>query len=275
MIIPPTDVAVAVFVVVALSVVLLMVGRFVAARKRAIGYIVASLAGLVLLLHALWLNDNLLLTRVIPTANVMVLGNLALPAAALLAGTAWSLLKAPRWQKITCAAAILGLGLWRLVGPLYGRVPSIGPDRWTTGVCRQSSTSSCSAAAAATLLAAHQIPATEREMIALCFTHVDGTSMLGLYRGLYIKSAGAALVPVAGHPSVDELRAWPLPAIVTIGLRGNGGWLPIGNRHSILVLSIDDVHAEIADPFSGKQTWTTKQFTDAYARDALALKRVQ
>jgi hypothetical protein len=215
------------------------------------------------------------MTRVIPSADVMVFGNLALPAAALLAGSAWSLLKSPRWQTIACVVAVLGLGMWRLVGPLLGASPAIGPDRWTDGVCRQSSTSSCSAAAAATVLASHQVPATEREMIRLCFTHVDGTSMLGLYRGLRMKGVERDLVPVAGHPHFDELRAWPLPAVVTIGLRGNGGWLPIGNRHSIVVLSFNQDRVEIADPFSGRQTWTAKQFDDSYAGDAIALMRAR
>jgi predicted double-glycine peptidase len=273
MIVPPMDIVIAVLVMLAVSSLLFILALRLGKRRPRIGYVMTAVGAALLLVHALWLNDNLIVTRVFRFADALVYANLALPGAALLAGGAWALLKSPRWQKIVCVVAVIGLGGWRLLNPLVGRAPTIGKDRWTEGVCRQSSTSSCSAAAAATLLANNGIPADEREMIDLCLTHENGTSMLGLYRGLRLKTKNHEGQLLAGHPSADELKHWPTPSIVSIALQGNGGWLQIGNRHSIAVLGFDGDHVEIADPFTGRQRWTTKHFADEYAGDAVAFLR--
>ena len=136
-------------------------------------------------------------------------------------------------------APLICIGVWRIVSPVIGKAPPIGPDRWVDGLCRQSSTSSCSAAAAATLLTANGIPTTEREMISACLTHIDGTSMLGLYRGLKVKTRGTAFTPVAMSFTTRDPQVMNLPAVVTISLPGlPRGWQGIGNRHSIIVRGI-------------------------------------
>lgn len=234
---------------------------------------IAALAVAVLSLYALWLNDNPILTRLLPTANVLVWGNLQLPAMALLAGIAWGSLRGPRWQRLVLVVPLVSIGIWRTLDPLVGSPAPIGTDRWTHGVCRQSSTSSCSAAAAATLLIAHGIPASEAEMIRLCLTHTNGTSTLGLYRGLKLKCAGTPWTVRAGNPTIDALRHWPLPAIVTLKLPGSTpSVLAIGNRHSVVLFGLaPDGNVDIGDPFAGRQTWTSAEFAAAYGGQAMAL----
>lgn len=50
----------------------------------------------VMLAHALYLGDNVVLARLIPSADVVAWGNAQPLAAGLLAGLAWSVLKTPR-----------------------------------------------------------------------------------------------------------------------------------------------------------------------------------
>ena len=229
---------------------------------------------LLLATYARWLYDSVLLTKVVPIADVLLWGNLQLPAAALLGGIAASSLKTPRWQRATLAIALLSIGVWREFDPLIGTTPALGPARWTGNVCRQSTKSTCSAASAATLLDAHGIHVTEADMVSACLTHVTGTTDLGIYRGLKIETAHTPWTVVAAQRSVDTLDRWPLPALVNIGLRGTGGILfeHGGVHHSIVVLGLlPDGRLDIADPFAGRQTWTRNQFADAYTGSTFAL----
>jgi hypothetical protein len=233
---------------------------------------VAAVATLGLVVYAVWLNDNPILTHILPLADVLLLGNPQLPAAALLGGIAWSSLKSPIWQRLLLVVALLGVGLWRQAAPLIGRPPPIGPSRWVDGICRQTSTSSCSAAAAATLLGLHGIRANEAEMIAACLTHVQGTTTLGLYRGLKLKTAGTALTVLADTPTKATVDHWPLPAVITISLPGLQSGL-LGNvGHSVVVMRANQNGSfDIADPFSGRQTWSRQELVAAYGGDLMAL----
>jgi hypothetical protein len=110
-------------------------------------------------------------------------------------------------------------------------------------------------------------------MIELCLTHVNGTSMLGLYRGLKVASGAAGWETIGGHPVFSELSQWPTPMIVTIGLPGNGGWIPIGNRHSIVIFGFQpDGMIDVGDPFAGRQTWSAAELQQRYGGDALTIR---
>jgi glucose dehydrogenase len=107
-------------------------------------------------------------------------------------------------------------------------------------------------------------------MIDGCLTHVEGTSALGLYRGLKLKTAGTAWDVWANKPHADSIDDWPLPAVVTVSLPGLDSGTLVG--HSIVVLGKDDDGKfEIADPFTGHQRWTRRQLIDAYGGDVMAL----
>jgi hypothetical protein len=257
-----------------ISAGLFVVGLRIGSRRghRAIA-LAACVAALTLVAYAIWLSDNPVLTHILPLANVLLWGNLQLPAAALLGGVAWTSLRSPLWQRILLVSVLIAMGLWRESAPLLGRPPTIGPERWANGICRQTSTSSCSAAAAATLLSLHGIKTTEAEMIDCCLTHVQGTTTLGLYRGLKLKTAGTMWNVWADTPNADSLDRWPLPAVITVSLPGLGtGLLGTGVGHSIVVLRIDENGKfEIADPFAGRQFWTRQQLIDAYGGDLMAL----
>jgi len=249
-------------------------GLWVGARtSRRASALVGGLATLVLVVYALWLNDNPVLTHILPVANLLLWGNLQLPAAALLGGVAWSSLKSPLWQRVLLVLSLVAMGFWREAGPLIGHPPPIGPARWTHGICRQTSTSSCSAAAAATLLGIYGIKTSEAEMIRCCLTHVEGTSTLGLYRGLKLKTAGTKWTVWADTPGTESLDRWPLPAVITVSLPGLApGLLGSGVGHSIVVLRVnDDGKFDIADPFAGRQVWSRQQLIAAYGGDVMAL----
>lgn len=271
----PIDLLLANGTVLAVSALLLAAAGRARRLSQRTGLALAIIATAILLLHALWLSDNLLLARLFPVADVMAWANLQTPAAALLAGLAYRLMPGPHWQRALAAAALLAIGIYRMAAPYLGPSPRLGPSHWADGVCRQSTISTCSAAAAATLLAAHAIPATEAEMSNLCLTRADGTTMLGLYRGLTLKTAHTPwAVRVVRFPAI--LDAGPLPAIITISDPGlPHGLLGVGNRHSVVILAATpDGKVQIADPYSGGiQWWGRRAIQTVPPGDALALVR--
>jgi hypothetical protein len=245
-------------------------------RRRSSGaaIILAALATAVLVIYGVWLTDNLWLARVLPVADVAVWANLQAPAVGLLAGVAWSRMTGRAWQKSVLVGTLVLVGLWRMAGPCIGAVPQLRPGRWHRGICVQTTTSTCSAAAAATLLRMAGIHATEAEMTSLCLTHIDGTTALGLYRGLKIKTAGTRWDVVIFTGRADDLKHQPLPAIVSIRSPGAAsGVLGVGNRHSVVVMSFGDAGSiQIGDPFTGgRERWTVEELEPAYVGEGLAL----
>jgi hypothetical protein len=159
-------------------------------------------------------------------------------------------------------------------------------------LCRQSTPSSCSAAAAVTLLHAYTIETDEAEMASLCLTRDRlGTATLGLYRGLALKTRERGLHPVIRHvcrpeseEAVRRLAELRSPAILSVGLAGNPpeevrqklegyGWQE-GVRHAVVMMGADPKAGtlDIADPSFGRETWPVKNPEDlAYIWDGWAI----
>lgn len=272
----PADLILAIVVMIGVSVCFACIGIWIARRfSRTVSAIPGFVAVGLLLIHAFWLADNLCITRLLPIADVIIYGNIQGPAMGLLAGIAMVRMPGSFARRMVLVTPLICIGIWRIVSPVIGTAPQIGPDRCVDGLCRQSSTSSCSAAAAATLLMANGIPTTEREMIAACLTHIDGTSMLGLYRGLKMKTKGTAFTPVAMNYATRDPHVMNLPAVATISLPGlPRGWQGIGNRHSIVVRRItDDGRVDIGDPFAGNQLMSVQEFSRSWNGDAIYLSQ--
>jgi hypothetical protein len=157
-------------------------------------------------------------------------------------------------------------------------------DVWTDGVSRQSTDATCSAAAAATLLRAHDIPATEREMAELCLTRRQGTNWQGLYRGLKLKTAGTPWDVEVFHCNLRELQATLSgPAILTVQLGPNQtdqryiddfGWIP-GLSHSAVLFrfSPDGLLVEMGDPSVGREEWSTDDLRILWTGKGMRLVR--
>src|SRR5690606_12744726 len=110
---------------------------------------------------------------------------------------------------------------------------------------------SCSPAAAATLLRHYDIPATETELVDLCLTRLEGTSLHGLYRGLKLKTAGTPWDVEAFNGNLEQLHEYVESGPVILNVRlpfemgpesiyvTQWGWVP-GQGHTVVVLRMDD-----------------------------------
>jgi hypothetical protein len=137
-------------------------------------------------------------------------------------------------------------------------------------VCRQSTSWSCGPAACVTLLRAHGIGSTEREMgeLSLCYPK-RGTTVPRFRRGLASKLAkeGSALRVVAeDRLSVAELDAFPKPALLGIKFT-------LFVDHAVVLMGRDDAGRYLlADPLPGKVVAADPaEFERRFSGEAIAL----
>ena len=215
----------------------------------------ATILGVIVYARYVWQSPRL--ATFLPYSCLIVLGNWFLPAMGFLAGLVWRRVPGGLARKSVSFAALAITGSYATLSPLLGVAPSCG-NRWEHGVCLQTTQKTCTAACAATLLAAHEIPATEKEMAGLCLTR-EGTTWQGLYRGLKLKTAGtrwdvqvvqcdaAELPQLAGGPMILSVGL-ERDSRVDAGYQTEWGWTP-GMWHSVVLRGFDrSGRAEIADP---------------------------
>ena len=250
---------------------------------RRLVFLLAMLTVAFMFLFGTQLLDSIWMIRLLPVSNAIVVANWLLPATGLLIGLAWHLLPSPLWRRLLFVVPLAGIGVWRFHGPLSGRPPGNIQDRWNADVCLQSSSSSCGAAAAATLLRAPGIAATEAEMADLCLTRRQGTTLHGLYRGLRLKTSGTPWrVEILTSP--QALRTSATPVLLNVGLpratanldpryERDWGWTP-GSSHTVVLFAfLPGGTIAMADPAVGPEQWFTADLDLLWRRQGLRLVR--
>ncbi|MDA3961743.1 MAG: hypothetical protein PF961_13215 [Planctomycetota bacterium] len=253
-----------------------VVARGLAERARiARGLVIGATLALVL-----WVvlgQQSLWVARLIPGPYLLVLGEWLPLIAALVCGAAWSAMKTPAWRRVallgpTGAAAIIVAYL-----PLLSTRPPCD-NFWQHGVCIQTTPSTCTAAAAATLLARKDLHHSEAELVAACATTKRGTLLHGAIGGL---RAFAKQHRVC-FDSFDHIDDVPLPAILSVVLtdeldardpryRNDWGWI-INQPHSVILLAIEpDGRPLIADPAIGIEHWDQTGLTELWTGRAIWL----
>jgi hypothetical protein len=223
------------------------------------------------------------LAQVLPFSNLIVLGNWQPLMVSTLAGLLWHRLPAQWWRKSAVTMALVATCLASVYRPILAQPPRMD-DRWDGPVCMQTSPASCSPAAAATLLRAHGINASEQEMALLCLTSDDGTPMHGLYRGLKIKTKDSPWdVYMFAGATIDDLRGVG-PVLLSVELRPEvrtmrqlqgAGWI-VGVPHSVVLMGfIDDERVAIADPSLGREIWALDDLKLLWHGDGVRLVRAR
>ncbi|MEK7271110.1 MAG: cysteine peptidase family C39 domain-containing protein, partial [Planctomycetota bacterium] len=127
---------------------------------------------------------------------------------------------------------------------------TVGAD----GVCRQTTGFSCGAAAAATMLHGLGVPATERQMAALCWTNAfTGTDEFAACRGLSKRlgdAKGRIRLVRAGPADIERLRR---PAMATIRYA-------LFIDHWVVVFGTAGGFVEVGDPLRGRVLVPKEEF---------------
>ncbi len=233
------DLWVAVGILLILSTILFYVGsRFGSSNALPIistGFI---------LVFATMLHGNLILVKILPVSNVIILGNWLPLGAALLAGILYSRPTTPRWRKTMLAFAILAAGWLTVIWFAFPeRFSSL--NRYRNGICLQSHPATCSACAAVTLLGYYGIESDEQEMAALCLTSGRGTHLLGIYRGLKLKTRGTAYevrVVRCDYAELAQTGMTPMLIPVNMATAGQSPETSLANFRSRLLRVLGRTH---------------------------------
>ncbi|MBC7815951.1 MAG: hypothetical protein IAG10_03525 [Planctomycetaceae bacterium] len=222
---------------------------------------------LVLAWFLIWGSESSVWSRLLPLSNLVVIGNLVPYCGAVLAGLAWVTSPGSRTRRSIPVVAIAVLGMFALVKPMLGQPPPCR-DEWVDGICLQSSSVTCTAASAATLLREHGIAATEAEMAKLCLTR-KGTGWKGLFRGLMLKTQGTDWTVRVREVSFESLRHERGPLILDVGVplgaqvpeiyTTDYGWQP-GVLHSVIFYGFHTDRVAIAEPTPGvgREEWSAE-----------------
>jgi hypothetical protein len=252
--------------------------------SRVLSDLLAILVVVVMFFYIRHLWYNVRLTAILPFSNLVVIGNWLPPLAGLLAGFAWRRIYGRIVRKTLCTSALAGVAGYAAVLPMLGEPPRCF-DEWDgDGICLQTTQHSCTPASAATLLRLHGIAATEEEMAELCLTR-EGTTWMGLYRGLKRKTQGTRWDVEVIECRAGELPRTPTePMILSVGLGpdiagrdesrfAEWGFRP-GQGHSVLLLSGSAPGGfKIADPTPGYgiETWSTMNLEELFQGTAVRL----
>ncbi len=248
---------------------------FLATRRllqQATGTQRATVAAIVVALGAIYFFcgwDQIWLSRLLPNSALIVLGNWFPILASALAGIVSCVPELPMWRRLLAMSGMLITACYALAFPLLGSTPTCA-SVWRDNICLQSTSYTCSAASAATLLNHYGIDATEAEMAELCLTNSlrNGTSWQGLYRGLVLKTAGTAWrVEVFRTEIANSHALHGAPSILVACLPHEGqhinpiyreacGWVP-GQAHAVVYMgAFDSKTSIIGDPQFGRELWT-------------------
>lgn len=247
---------------------------------------VMSLGILLGLLSLFFAKDHLFWARYLPFSAAIVWSNTTALFMIVAAVGALYLPNRPKWRLWLSFVALFLLGAMAWLQPLVLPIlrPIAGGDSWAVGnVCIQSRTTTCSAAAAATLLKAHDIHVTEQELVELCLTDARGTPSLGLWRGLKLATQNTKLQPCVITSDIDQLlNEGPWPCVLAVGLPryrvdpiyvDRYGWDP-GFRHSVVLFGRKpDGYLDIGDPSIGRESWSEEDLRILWRGDGVYLSK--
>lgn len=194
------------------------------------------------------------LTRYLPHSALIVLVNWHAVTASFFAGAYLSTVRVGRVRRLLVGTSTLMLAAYSIVAPVLGEAPVCQPQPSSRLLLTQTTDSTCSAAAAASLLRLYGINATEAEMARLCLTR-RGTHWLGVYRGLKLMTRQTPW-DVAAQPFSEQavMSLGNSPALLSIntstsliGRDEYSGFRP-DTGHSVVILDGSSSEMLVFDP---------------------------
>lgn len=223
------------------------------------------LLGLLLILYMSCVWDRPLLAQLVPCSSLIVLGNWLPVIGCGFAGVCLQTRSIRLWRRLGLVTVTGLLAGYSLARPLLGEPPRGMPLSRGSTLQFQTDDHTCSAAAAASLLRIHGVPATETEMARLCLTR-EGTHWQGVYRGLKIKLSNTGWDVVAEDFRCPAARTSSRPMLGVLSLTfmsGSGsqalasGWATDAG-HSVVALEYlpgDRLRVFDPSPEFGLEAW--------------------
>lgn len=146
---------------------------------------------------------------------------------------------------------IIGISVPHLKPLLFPVPASSFQERWSNGVCLQSTNSSCGPASAATLLRAAGRQVSEAEIARQCYTYLGGTE--NWYLARYLRRQGCTVRFLTRH---DPQAPLPVPAIAGVRNGDLGHFIPL--------IAVTPATCVTGDPLVGRREWPLAQLSKQF-----------
>jgi hypothetical protein len=251
----------------------------------------------VMLLFVAWYaaswNGRLENVLVFPLAPAILLSNLTPVISCFLLGLGWELPNVPRTRRVIVLGSLAGISIALFLAPLIRPMirPAVASELgiWKDGVCIQTHDATCGAAAVATMLRAHGMMVTERELVSQCLTSSEGTEPLAVYRTLKIYADDLGHMPklAAKDPQMwQRLGQYPVLAMVSPANTAVADPVSTGRLrkllgrssegHAVVILGRNsDGDFVVGDPSNGRVNWSPRQMTSFFSGQAIYLEQTR
>lgn len=262
------------------AIVGLIVARMLHRSRSPIRNLTAAGFVAILISNIFWWREARWWALIFPSTALPVLSNVLPVLLGAIAGCSWVQLSTAKPRRWVVLPLVLALTAISAITPLTGHPPECG-DEWQDGVCIQSGPDTCGPAAAATLLSSYNIPASEAEMAELCLTRRLGTTWMGAYRGLKIKTARTGYQVCAQPLTHKELLSMQGPVWLRVEIKPGEdvpeiyteewGWTP-GQPHAVVYYGRRGMdRIRIGDPSIGAEEWSLEDLEHLWHGEALWL----
>ncbi len=230
--------------------------------------------------YVFFLRDGSLQILLIRNANTIFYSKWLLIIAGFAAGVLAQISSVKMWRRIVLVLALLTVSSMDLFSYFIYPRPEGGDvtEKW---LCMQTTESTCSAAAAASLLRIYGIEVSEKEMIRSCLSTINGTPWQGIWRGvnLYAPPEYKAVL-VRG---VDR-KNMEFPMLISAEFDSSSeeytkyvsqwGWKQ-GTPHTVVLFErTKDGYLTVGDPSIGIDRWDDEALEVLWDGQGIVLRKI-
>lgn len=229
--------------------------------------------------YVFFLRDSSLQIQLIRNANTIFYGKWLLIIAGFAAGTLTNISSVRMWRRIVLVLALLTASSMDFLCYFIYPRPEGGnvTEKWLS---TQTTESTCSAAAAASLLRIHGIEVSEEEMIRACLSTIKGTPWQGVWRGVNLYAHPeykAVLVRCKDGQNIE------FPILISAEFNSSSeehtkyvsqwGWKP-GTPHSVVLFErTENGYLTVGDPAIGIERWDDEALEVLWNGQGIVLRK--
>jgi hypothetical protein len=230
--------------------------------------------------YVFFLRDGSLQILLIRNANTIFYGKWLLIITGFAAGILTQISSVKMWRRAVLILALLAASSMDLFSYFIYPRPEGGnvTEKW---LCFQTTESTCSAAAAASLLRIHGVEVSEKEMVRACLSTIKGTPWQGVWRGvnLYAPPEYKAVL-VRGI----ETKNIEFPMLISAEFDSSSeehtkyvsqwGWKP-GTPHSVVLFErTKNGYLTVGDPSIGIDRWDDEALEVLWDGQGIVLRNI-
>jgi hypothetical protein len=230
--------------------------------------------------YVFFLRDSSLQILLIRNANTIFYGKWLLIIAGFAAGILTRISSVRKWRRIALVSALLAASSMDFLCYFIYPRPEGGnvTEKWLS---TQTTESTCSAAAAASLLRIHGIEVSEEEMIRACLSTIKGTPWQGVWRGVNLYAHPEYMAVLVRGIDSNNIE---FPILISAEFNSSNeehtkyvnqwGWKP-GTPHSVVLFErTKNGYLTVGDPSIGIDRWDDEALEVLWDGQGIVLRKI-